>query len=144
MPPAALVALAGAVCAVVGSSGPWASVAGELYSGGQVERFQIDGMIGDGAFTLGLSAAAALLILMRVARSRISGFLTGTAAVLLMVATLTAMLNWVDVGNMPGVYEPGKYYHTDARAAWGLIMTTLGSAAGAVAMAFQVWMDELR
>ena len=144
MPSAALVALAAAVCAVVGSSGPWASVAGELYSGGQVERFQIDGMIGDGAFTLGLSAAAALLILLRVARSRISGFLTGTAAVFLMVATVAAMLNWVDVGNMPGVYEPGKYYHTDARAAWGLMMTTLGSAAGAVAMAFQVWMDELR
>ena len=144
MPLAGSVALVAAVSAVVGSSGPWASVAGELYTGGQVDRFQVGGMIGDGAFTLGLSAAAGLLILFRLIRGRISGFLTGLAALFLLVAALTAMLNWVDVGNMPGVFEPGKYYHTDARAAWGLLMTTFGSAAGAVLLAYQVWTDELR
>ncbi len=142
---AAACALLAATLAAVGSAaGPWASVAGELYAGGQVERFQVGGLVGDGVFTLTLSAASALLILWRVLRGRASGFLTGLAAVLLLVAAAIGMLNWADVGNMPGVYEPGKYYHADARAAWGLLLTTFGAAAGAAAMAYQVWSDELR
>ena len=144
-PPAPLIALAGAGLVIVGSTvGPWANVAGELHVGGQIERFQIDGMVGDGVFTLALSAAAALLILWRIVRARASGFLTGLAVVLLLVAAVMGMLNWVDIDNMPGVYVPGKHFHSDARAAWGLVATTFGAAVGAIAMAYQVWKDELR
>ena len=144
-PPAPLVALAGAGLAIAGSAvGPWANVAGELHVSGQIERFQIDGMVGDGVFTLSLSAAAALLILWRVARGRASGFLTGLAVVLLLVAAVMGMLNWADIDNMPGVYVPGKHFHSDAQAAWGLLTTTFGAAIGAAAMAYQVWRDELR
>ena len=142
---ALVIALAGAGLVIVGSAvGPWANVAGELHAGGQIERFQIDGMVGDGVFTLSLSAAAALLILWRIARGRASGFLTGLAVVLLLVSAVMGMLNWVDIDNMPGVYVPGKHFHSDARAAWGLLTTTFGAAIGTVAMTYQVWKDELR
>ena len=144
-PPGPLVALAGAGLAIVGSAvGPWADVAGELHVGGQIERFQIDGMVGDGVFTLSLSAAAALLILWRVVRGQASGFLTGLAVVLLLVVAVMGMLNWADIDNMPGVYVPGKHFHSDAQAAWGLLTTTFGAAIGTAAMAYQVWKDELR
>ena len=136
--------LVGAGLAVAGSAGPWASVAGELHVGGEVERFQVGGMLGDGVFTLALGAAAGALILWRVLRGRASGFVTGLSALLLLIAAVTGMLNWLDVANMPGVYTPGKYYHTDARAAWGLVVVTFGAAAGAAGMACQVWRDELR
>ncbi len=142
--------MAGAGLVIVGSAvGPWANVAGELHVGGQIERFQIDGMVGDGVFTLSLSAAAALLILWRLSfvwrrRGRASGFLTGLAVVLLLVSAVIGMLNWVDIDNMPGVYVPGKHFHSDARAAWGLLTTTFGAAIGTVAMTYQVWKDELR
>ena len=145
LPLAAVVSLAAAVLVIVGSAvGPWANVAGELHAGGQIERFQIHGMVGDGVFTLSLSAVAALLILWRVLRGRASGFLTGLAVVLLLVAAVIGMLNWADIDNMPGVYVPAKHFHSDARAAWGLLTTTFGAAVGAVAMAYQVWNDELR
>ena len=140
-----MIALAGAGLVIVGSAvGPWANVAGELHAGGQIERFQIGGMVGDGMFTLSLSAAAALVILWRIVRGRVSGFLTGLAVLLLLVSAVMGMLNWVDIDNMPGVYVPGKHFHSDARAAWGLLTTTFGAAIGAVAMAYQVWKDELR
>ena len=143
--PALLVVLAGAGLVIAGSSvGPWASVAGELYTGGEIERYKIGGMVGDGVFTLSLSAAAGLVVLWRILRGRASGFLTGLAVVLLLISTVMGMLNWVDLDNMPGVYQPGKYYHTDARVAWGLLATTFGAAVGTVAMAYQVWDDELR
>lgn len=141
----ALGALLSAALAAIGSAfGPWANVAGELHVGGQIERFQIGGMVGDGVFTLSLSVAAALLILWRIVRGRASGFLTGLAVVLLLVSAVTGMLNWADIDNMPGVYVPGKHFHSDARAAWGLVTTTFGAAIGTVAMAYQVWKDELR
>lgn len=141
----ALGSLAAVALVVAGSAiGPWASVAGELYTGGEIERYKVGGMVGDGVFTLSLSAAAALLILWRVVRGRASGFLTGLAVVLLLVTAVIGMLNWVDIGNMPGVYQPGKYYHTDARVAWGLLATTFGAAVSAAATAYQVWIDELR
>ncbi len=140
-----LAALAAAGLVVIGSAvGPWASVAGELYSDGEVERFQVGGLVGDGTFTLALSAAAGLVVLGRLGRGRASGFLVGLAAVLLLISAITGMLNWVDIDHMPGVYQPGKFYHTDARVAWGLLATTLGSAIGAAAVAYQVWNDELR
>ena len=143
--PALLIALSAAGLVVVGSAiGPWASVAGELYTGGEIERYKVGGMVGDGVFTLALSAAAGLVILWRILRGRASGFLTGLAVVLLLVTTVVGMLNWVDIGNMPGVYQPGKYYHTDARVAWGLLATTFGAAVSTLAMAYQVWNDELR
>lgn len=139
-----LVALACGGLVVAGSLGPWASVAGEVYAGGEVERFQVDGIIGDGLFTVGLSGAAVLLILLRTLRGRASGFLIGLAVILLVLSAVVGMLNWVDIGNMPGVYEPGKYYHTDARPAWGLLVATFAAALGAVIMAYQLWNDELR
>ena len=139
-----MVALALAGLSALGSTGAWATVAGELYTRGEFERFQIGGLIGDGTFTLGLCSLAGLIILWRVARGRATGFLTGLAAVLLLVSAVIAMLNWVDIDNMPGVYQPGKYYHSAARPAWGLLLTTFGAAAGALAMAYQVWTDELR
>ncbi len=143
--PAPLIALAGVGMVIVGSAvGPWANVAGEMHAGGQIERFQIGGLAGDGVFTLSLSAAAALLILWRAARGRASGFLTGLAVVLLLVSAVIGMLNWADIDNMPGVYVPGKHFHSDARAAWGLATTTCGAAIGAMAMVYQVWKDELR
>ena len=143
--PVLTIALAATALVVVGSAlGPWASVAGELYSGGEIERFKVGGMVGDGAFTLSLSAVAGLVILWRILRSRANGFLTGLAVVLLLITAVVGMLNWVDIGNMPGVYQPGKYYHTDARVAWGLLATTFGAAVSTVAMAYQVWNDELR
>lgn len=142
---APVIALAAAGLVIVGSAvGPWASVAGELHVGGEIERFQIGGMAGDGVFTLSLSAAAALLILWRILRGRANGFLTGLAVLLLLISAVIGMLNWVDIDNMPGVYVPGKHFHSDARAAWGLLLTTFGAAAGTVAMAYQVWNDELR
>ena len=95
-------------------------------------------------FTLALSAAAGLVILWRILRGRASGFLTGLAVVMLLISTVVGMLNWVDISNMPGVYQPGKYYHTDARVAWGLLATTFGAVVGTAAMAYQVWNDELR
>ena len=141
----ALGALLAATLAAVGSAvGPWASVAGELYTAGEIERFKVGGMVGDGVFTLSLSAAAGLVILWRMLRGRVSGFLTGMAVVLLLITAVIGMLNWVDISNMPGVYQPGKYYHTDARVAWGLLATTFGAAVSAAAMAYQVWNDELR
>ena len=139
-----LLALASAGMVVAGSLGPWASVSGELYAAGEVERFKVNGMIGDGPFTLGMSAAAVLVILWRLLRGRASGFLMGFAMILLVISALVGMLNWVDISNMPGVYEPGKYYHTDAQPAWGLLLTTFAGAASAAAMAYQVWNDELR
>ena len=143
--PVLVIALAAAALVVAGSAvGPWASVAGELYTGGEIERFKVGGMVGDGVFTLCQSAAAGLVILWRILRGRASGFLTGLAVVLLLISTVMGMLNWVDIDNMPGVYEPGKYYHTDARVAWGLLATTFGAAVSTVAMAYQVWNDELR
>ena len=145
LPLAAVVGLAAAVLVIVGSAvGPWANVAGELHVAGEIERFQIHGMVGDGVFTLSLSAVAALLILWRILRGRASGFLTGLAVVLLLIAAVIGMLNWADIDHMPGVYVPAKHFHSDARAAWGLLTTTFGAAAGAVAMAYQVWNDELR
>ena len=140
-----ILALVAAGLVVVGSAiGPWASVAGELYTGGEMERFKVGGMVGDGVFTLALSTAAGLMILWRILRGRASGFLTGLAVVLLLITAVIGMLNWVDISNMPGVYQPGKYYHTDARVAWGLLATTFGAAASTAAMAYQVWNDELR
>lgn len=145
LPLAAVVGLAAAVLVIVGSAvGPWANVAGELHAGGQIERFQIHGMVGDGVFTLSLSAVTALLILWRILRGRASGFMTGLAVVLLLIAAVIGMLNWADIDHMPGVYVPAKHFHSDARAAWGLLTTTFGAAVGAVAMAYQVWNDELR
>jgi hypothetical protein len=145
LPLAAVVGLAAAVLVIVGSAvGPWANVAGELHVGGQIERFQIHGMVGDGVFTLSLSAVTALLILWRILRGRASGFMTGLAVVLLLIAAVIGMLNWADIDHMPGVYVPAKHFHSDARAAWGLLTTTFGAAVGAVAMAYQVWNDELR
>lgn len=143
--PAPGIALAGAVLAIVGSAaGPWANVAGELYASGEVDRFQIYGMVGDGVFTLSLSTAAALLILWRIMRGRANGFLTGLAVVLLLVALVIGMLNWVDIDHMPGVYVPAKHFHSDAQPGWGLLTTTFGATVGAIAMAYQVWKDELR
>ena len=140
-----MIGLAGAGLAIVGSvAGPWANVAGELYVSGEIDRFQIYGMVGDGVFTLSLSTAAALLILWRIVRGRASGFLTGLAVVLLLVAVVMGMLNWVDIDHMPGVYVPGKHFHSDAQPGWGLLTTTFGAAAGTVAMTYQVWKDELR
>ena len=101
-------------------------------------------MLGDGVFTLILCSISGLIILWRVLRGRATGFLTGLAAVLLLISAVIAMLNWVDIDNMPGVYQPGKYYHSAARPAWGLLLTTFAAAAGALAMAYQVWVDELR
>ena len=148
-PPSLTLALAIALVAaglvIVGSAvGPWADVAGELHVGGQVERFQIGGMAGDGVFTLALAAVAAFLILWRILRGRASGFLTGLAVVLMLVVAVMGMLNWADIDSMPGVYVPAKHFHSDARPAWGLLTTTFGAAVGAVAMAYQVWKDELR
>lgn len=139
-----LIALASGGLVIAGSLGPWATVAGEVYAGGEVDRFQVDGLIGDGMFTLALSAGTVLLVLWRILRGRASGFLTGLAVVLLVLSAVVGMLNWVDISNMPGVYEPGKYYHTDARPAWGLLATTFAAALGAVALAYQLWSDELR
>ena len=139
-----LIAAASSGLVIAGSLGPWATVAGELYVAGEVERFQVDGMIGDGVFTLALSAVAALFILWRLLRGRANGFLLGLAVILLVIAALIGMLNWADLGNMPGVYEPGKYYHSAARPAWGLLLATFGGAAGALAMGYQLWVDELR
>ena len=145
LPLAAVVGLAAAGLVIVGSAlGPWANVAGELHVGGEIERFQIYGMVGDGVFTLSLSAVAALLILWRILRGRASGFLTGLAVVLLLIAAVMGMLNWADIDHMPGVYVPAKHFHSDAQAGWGLLTTTFGAPVGAVAMAYQVWNDELR
>lgn len=144
-PLALVIAFAAAGLVIVGSAvGPWANVAGELYVGGQVERFQIYGRVGDGVFTLALSAAGALLIAWRILRGRASGFLTGLAVVLLLIAAVIGMLNWADIDHMPGVYVPAKHFHSDAQAGWGLLTTTFGAAVGAVAMGYQVWNDELR
>jgi hypothetical protein len=101
-------------------------------------------MNGDGVFTLALSAAAVLLILWRLLRGRASGFLSGLAVILLVLSAMIGMLNWADLGNMPGVYEPGKYYHSDARPAWGLLLTTFAGALGALATGYKLWDDELR
>ena len=145
LPVAAVVGLAAAGLVIVGSAlGPWANVAGELHVGGQIERFQIYGRVGDGVFTLALSAVGALLIAWRILRGRASGFLTGLAVVLLLIAAVIGMLNWADIDHMPGVYVPAKHFHSDAQAGWGLLTTTFGAAVGAVAMAYQVWNDELR
>ena len=132
---------------MAGSLGPWATVAGELYASGSeagVERFKVAGLIGDGLFTLALSAVALLVIIWRGLRGRANGFLLGLAFILLVISAVVGMLNWVDIGNMPGVYQPGKYYHTDARPAWGLLVVTFASAVGALAMAYRLWDDELR
>jgi len=62
----------------------------------------------------------------------------------LVVAAVMAMLNWVDIDNMPGVYVPGKHFHSDAQVGWGLLAAAFGAAIGAIAIAWQVWKDELR
>ena len=144
IPTILLIAVAASALVIAGSLGPWATVAGELYTQGEIQRFQVYGMNGDGVFTLALSAAAVLLILWRLLRGRASGFLSGLAVILLVLSAMIGMLNWVDLGNMPGVYEPGKYYHSDARPAWGLLLTTFAGALGALATGYKLWDDELR
>ncbi len=89
-----MIALVLSLLSALGSTGAWATVAGELYTRGEFERFQIGGLIGDGVFTLVLCSTAGLIILWRVVRGRATGFLTGLAVVLLLASTVIAMLNW--------------------------------------------------
>lgn len=139
-----LVAAVTAVLVAVGSTGPWARVLGETYVNDEIEVFSVRGTVGDGMATLALGILAGVLILWRLVRTHSSGFVLGAAIVVLVVVVVVGMLNWLDVSHMPGVSEPGRYFRTGARAAWGLIVVTLAASAGVSALAYQLWNDELR
>lgn len=144
LPAPLLVAAVTSVLVAVGSIGPWARVLGEKYVNGEIEVFAVRGTVGDGLATLALGILAGVLILWRLVRAHSSGFVLGAALVVLVVVVVVGMLNWLDASHMPGVDQPGRYFRTGARAAWGLIVVTLAALAGVGALAYQLWDDELR
>ena len=139
-----LTCLTGAALAAIGSISTWATVSGESFIDESIERFSVDGAVGDGAGTFILALVSCSLILWRVILPRTTGFVPAIAVVLLLVIAVVGMLNWSDVSHIPGVYEPGKYFRTGAEVGWGLILVTVSSAISASLLAYLIWQDELR
>ena len=139
-----LVAAGAPVLVVFGSTRTWARISGERFVGDAVDVLSVNGTAGDGVATLLLGAVAGVLFLWRLVRPYASGFLPGTAIVALMIVAVVGMLNWLDAAHMPGVDQHGKYFRTGVQAGWGLIVLTLAAGAGAVALAYQIYYDELR
>ena len=111
----------------------------------------IDAIGGDGQATLVMGVIALIMILWRLIRPRSSGIVLGAAILVLAVAGLVGMFNWFDSGSTAtfGSWRiPGdrcaEYFRCGYQAGWGLIVVTSAGFAGAGALAYQLWNDQLR
>ena len=137
-----------------GSTRPWARVWGVGFSTDDIEVTYVNGMDGgsaDAQATLVFGVIACIVILWRLIRPRSSGIVLGAAILVLAVAGLVGMLNWFDSGSTAtfGAWRiPGdqcaEYFQCGYQAGWGLIVVTFAGFAGAGALTYQLWYDQLR
>jgi hypothetical protein len=92
-PIAGLLALVGAVAAIIGSFGPWATVNAGFFSA------SVSGMSGDGQITAPLAIIATALILYRLFRQS-GGASVLIAFVLLSVVSAVGILDWANIADL--------------------------------------------
>ena len=138
-----LVAMGMIVLVIIGSIAPWARVSGEAHIGGEIPAFSINGTDADGIYTLILAVVAGVLVLWRIVRPGLSGFVLGTASLLLLICSPIGVGNWMLVERIRGPEEV-FLFQREVAVAWGLIMVTLASFPALVCAGYQLWDDELR
>jgi hypothetical protein len=99
----------------------------------------------DGWITLVLAVIAAGLVVWRLARPQLPGYVLAVSLVLLFTSGVLATTNWLDVANSTGEFSSHKlpaagpgFTRTGVGVAWGLIITTFASWAGVAAGAYQL------
>ena len=150
--PPLLIAAAAAVLVIISSIFPWARVSTEAYVGAGVgagaRAVTVSGTAVDGWITLVLGAIATGLLGWRLARPKLTGYALAVSLVLLVTSGVVATTNLLDVGYATGDFnvatlpaaEPG-FIRTGISVAWGLVVTTSASWAGAAAAAYQLWKE---
>lgn len=140
-----LITAVAAVLVVISSLGPWARVSTEAYVGAGAGGVTVRGIAVDGVITLVLGALATVLLVWRLARPQLPGYLLAVALVLLITSGVLATTNWLDLGNASGDFSSDRlpaaapgYIRTGVGVAWGLIITTCASWAGVAAGVYQL------
>ncbi len=134
-----------AALVIISSLGPWARVSTEAYVGAGAGAVTMRGTAVDGWITLVLGAIAATLLVWRLARPQLPGYVLAVALVLLFTSGVLATTNWLDLANATGDFSshrlpaagPG-FTRTGVGVAWGLIITTCASWAGVAAGVYQL------
>lgn len=146
-----LIAAGAAVLVVIGSIGPWARVSTEAYVGAGAGGVTVRGISVDGVITLVLGALAMGLLVWRLARPQLPGYVLAVALVLLITSGILATTNWLDLANTTGDFSSDRlpaaapgYIRTGVGVAWGLIITTCASWAAVAAGAYQLRKESFR
>jgi len=143
-----LIVAAGAALVIIGSLGPWARVSTEAYVGAGAGVVTVSGTSVDGWITLILGAIAAGLLVWRLARPQLPGYVLALSLVLLVTSGVVATTNLLELGNATGDFSsanlpaagPG-FVRTGVSVAWGLVITTCAAWAGVAAGAYQLWKE---
>ena len=111
--PLVVAALSGVV--IVGSVGPWATVG----------PFSANGTGGDGVITLALASLTLVLAVVQLATG--GWWPYPVSAFVLIGAAAVGVYHWATVA-----YTPFADTEIRAEAGWGLVLTTVGAALGAI------------
>ena len=143
-----LITAAAAALVVISSLGPWARVSTEAYVGAGAGGVTVRGIAVDGWITLILGAIAAGLLVWRLARPQLPGYVLAVALVLLLTSGVVATTNWFDVGNATGDFSSARlpaaapgFVRTGVSVAWGLMVATCAAWAGVAAGVYQLWKE---
>jgi hypothetical protein len=142
--PLLIVAVAAALV-IIGSLGPWARVSTEAYVGAGASGVTVRGIAIDGVITLVLGAIAAALLVWRLARPQLPGYVLAVSLVLLFTSGVVATTNLLDLANATGDFSsanlpaagPG-FLRTGVSIAWGLMITTCAAWAGVAVGTYQL------
>lgn len=140
-----LITAAASALVIISSLGPWARVSSEAYVGAGAGGVTVRGTAADGVITLVLGAIAAGLLVWRLARPRLPGYVLAVAVVLLITSGVLATTNWLDLANATGDFSSDRlpaaapgFIRTGVGVAWGLIITTSASWTGVAAGVYQL------
>lgn len=123
--PARTVALASSVLAAIGCIGPWVTFFGIGINGTSVTAGKLSLLL--------TMLSSALLAAVYFGRQRRERLLVGISISCMVIAAIIAIASWSD---LEGVAGGDSIFGAVVQVGWGLVLTTIGSVAGAGSAVF--------